>query len=322
MDRRALVTIAGLGGLLLAAVAWRMVVGGSTSDGAVLELRSLRVSVAVSVGAALAVAGVLLQALLRNPLASPDLLGLSSGAALAVMIGVYVGGIGVGGVGLAGSAVWQGLPSVVGAGGALGLVYLLSQRRGLIEPVTVVLTGVVVGIVCSAGVMLVQHLMPDAGFNSARLLIGSISDETSWGAVALVALLTAGGVALAAWAGPALDAASLGDDEAVSVGVPIARLRIGLLVVSGVLTGGAVVLAGPIGFVGLIVPHAVRLVAGPGHRGLVLGSALGGAGLIVLADAAIKAVDLGAGRMPMGIVTALVGGPVFVWLLRRGVREG
>jgi iron complex transport system permease protein len=326
MDRRAWMTIVGLGVLLLAAGAWRMGVGGwpAAGDGVVLELRAVRVGVAMVVGAGLAVAGVLLQALFRNPLAAPDLLGLSSGASLAVMVSVYAGGFGGAAAGgaMVGGSVWQGLPAVVGAVGALGLVYALSQRRGLVEPVSLVLTGVVVGMLCAAGVMLVQHLMPDAGFNTARLLVGTISDETAWGTLAVVGGVTLACVALAAALGPMLDGASLGEDEAASVGVPVPRLRLALFLIAGVLAAGAVVLAGPIGFVGLVVPHGVRMLMGPRHRGLVVGSALGGAGLLVLADAAIKAVDLGAGRMPMGVVTALVGGPVLVVLLRRGVRAG
>ena len=106
--------------------------------------------------------------------------------------------------------------------------------------------------------------------------------------------------------------------QALSTGVPIARLRIALFLLSGVLTAVAVVLAGPVGFVGLVCPHIVRLLAGPAHRTLVLGSALAGATLIVAADAAVKAVNLGGGRMPIGVITALVGGPVFIVLLRRG----
>ncbi len=318
MDRRAWLTQLGAGAGLLVAAAWRIGVGsGGWSldvDAAVLEIRAVRIGVAATVGAALAVAGVLLQALFRNPLAAPDLLGLSSGASLAVVLGLYLTGAGTG----FGTVVWQGVPAMAGAMGALGLVYVLAQRRGLVEPVSLVLTGVVVGILCGAGVMLVQHLSPDAGFNTARLLVGTISDDTAWTTLLAAAGVTVASVGLAATLGPTLDAASLGDDEAASVGVPVARLRLGLFLIAGALAASAVLLAGPVGFIGLVVPHAARLLAGPSHRALVLVSALGGAGLLVLADAAIKAINLGGGRLPLGVVTALVGGPVLIVLLRRG----
>jgi iron complex transport system permease protein len=334
VKKRAWSVVIGLGLLLVLAAWWRVVGfggaggagpgGGGGLDGwggAVLELRLLRVGVAATVGAALGVAGVMLQSLLRNPLASPDLLGLASGASLAVMVAALASARGgLGGAGSAGGfavLAWQGGPALVGALGVLALVYGLAQRRGLVDPVALVLVGVVVSVMCGAGVMFVQQLMPDRGFEHARLLMGAISDETSWGLLGAVAVVTLLGVAAGAWSGPALDAASLGDDEAVSVGVGLGRLRLGLFLLAGVLTAGAVVLAGPIGFVGLVGPHAVRLLAGPSHRGLVVGSAVAGALVVVLAEAVVKAVDVGSGRMPIGIVMALVGGPVLVVLLRR-----
>src|SRR5262249_33567891 len=130
-------------------------------------------------------------------------------------------------------------------------------------------------------------------------------------------LLTLGAIALGVASGRAMDAAAMSDDEARSVGVPIGGLRLAMFLASGVLTASAVVLAGPIGFVGLVCPRVVRLLAGPGHRVLVVGAALAGAALIVGADTFIAAIDLARGRLPIGILTALIGGPVFIVLLRR-----
>ncbi len=123
---------------------------------------------------------------------------------------------------------------------------------------------------------------------------------------------------IAAVMGRAMDVATLGDDEARSVGLSLGPLRAWMFLLAGALTAGAVALCGPIGFVGLIAPHAARLVLGPHHTPLVIGAALAGVILVVGADVARQAIDLGTGRMPIGVFTALIGGPAFIWLLRTG----
>ena len=286
-------------------------------DGVEWELRLLRVASGLSVGAALAVAGVLLQALLRNPLAAPSILGLTSGASLGVTVWMYAGYLATG-------AIVQHRPPVLaalaGSLGALAIVYTLAQKRGLIDPLRLILVGVVVSIICGAGSNLVMHLMPDRGVAmAARWLLGSLHDDVGWVWALGIGGATLCAVAVSAWAGPAMDAASLGDEEAASVGVPLPGLRVSLYFLSGALTAGTVALAGPIGFVGLICPHAVRLIAGPSHRALVVGSALAGGALLVGADALVRVVDFGAGRVPIGVLTTLVGGPVFLLLLRKRV---
>ncbi len=328
--------LAAFGGLVLAglalAVAGRMLAGGSLFDTPawrdILELRLWRVITGGVVGAALGGAGVVLQALLRNPLAGPEVLGVSSGATLAVVVAAWIGvGIGAGGGGggaFAGGAVpmlaWQGGPAVIGAIGALAVVYLLSQRRGIVNPVDLILTGVVLSVLCGAGVMFVQHASGGLFLGSARVLVGELSDDASGGAVFAVGGVVAATLIIAAWLGPSMDAASLGDDEAASVGVNVQALRLALLALAGVLAAGAVTLAGPIGFVGLIAPHLVRLGAGMagGHRAQVALGALVGATIVIAGDAVIKLLQLGGGRMPLGVVTAVLGGPVFLVMLRRG----
>jgi iron complex transport system permease protein len=321
LSRRAILVLSGLAAVLALAVIARLVVGRDPPDPeaarAFLELRLARVVASVWVGASLAVAGVMLQALLRNPLASPDILGLASGSGLGVMLAAWIAFQATGtlaaserpGLGTGGAAV-------LGAVGALGVVYLLSQKKGVLDPITLILVGVAVSIMCSAGTMLVRHLLPDSGQSVARLLLGSVRD-CSRTELAVVGAATLAGTGLGVWYGRAMDAASLSDDEARSVGVGLSRLRTVLFLTSGVLTAGSVVLAGPIGFVGLICPHAVRLLAGPGHRVLVLGSALAGAALVVGCDALVRVVDLGTGQLPIGVLTSLLGGPVLIWLLRR-----
>lgn len=321
MTRRSTVTIIVFLVLLLAAALVRMsvTVGGFewSGDGTIIELRGLRVCAAVTIGVALATAGVLLQSMLRNPLASPFILGLTSGAGLGIVVATYVGY-------LASGAIMAYRPelgaAVLGAFAALGLVYALSQRKGLIDPGTLILVGVIVSVVCGAITELFLHLMPDRGLAVyARWVMGEISTETSWGRLALIGAITLVGVVGAAIMGPALDAAALGDDEARSVGVRLGGLRAAAFVIAGVLTAGTIVLAGPIGFVGLICPHLARVVGGPRHRALVISAALAGATLLVVADIAVTVPTLASGRMPIGVLTALLGGPVFVLLLRKGV---
>lgn len=313
-------------GLVLAAgvaVVARLVVGGEglgfPVEDIVWELRGTRALGGVIVGATLGVAGVLLQALLRNPLASPDLMGLSSGAGLAVMLATYAAYRVSGELS---PVVTTAGPALIGSFAVLGIVYLLSQRRGLIDPVAMVLVGVVISIVCGSATVLVQNLLPDRGLSTARWFMGRLGDDYGWGELGI-----AGGLALlvggaGVWMGRAMDAASVSADEARSLGVSLGRLRAVEFVGAGVLTAVSVVLAGPIGFVGLVCPHAVRMLAGPGHRVVVIGSALAGVVVVVGADAAIKAMPVGVGRLPLGVVTSVLGGPVFLVLLMKGRGRG
>ncbi|HED53685.1 MAG TPA: iron ABC transporter permease [Phycisphaerales bacterium] len=321
MRRRVLILIA-LGLLLAGAVVLRLMVGtdhfGPASTETVAQLRRLRVLAGIAVGVSLAVSGVMLQSLLRNPLASPDLLGLSAGAGLAVMLSAYLGYRATGSVS---PSMADPLPALIGSCLALMFVYSLSQRRGFIEPVTLILVGVVVGLVCGSAGSFIRQLLPDGGFAAGRLLLGRISDDLTWPMVLGVLGVSILGAGIGAWLGPAMDASAMSDDEARSVGVPIRGLRLSLFLISGVLTAGSVVLAGPIGFVGLVVPHAARLLLGPSHRVLVLGSALLGAATIVLADSAVRAMPLGTGRLPIGVLTSLIGGPIFLAMLYSMVRR-
>ncbi|MFN7559198.1 MAG: FecCD family ABC transporter permease, partial [bacterium] len=199
-----------------------------------------------------------LQTLLRNPLASPDILGVSSGASLGVMTSIWLTAGGV--VGTLAGAAWHAGPALLGAVGALAMVLTLSRRAGSLDPAGLVIIGVVVSVLCGAAVMFLQYLMPDAGFATARLLMGGLSDDTPSIVLVLVAVATLAGIVIAWLKGPTLDALVIGPDEAESVGVHVARARWVLLGITGTLSAGAVVIAGPIGFVGLIAPHAARLL--------------------------------------------------------------
>lgn len=322
---RGLIVIAGVVLLLLAGGVARIMMPHNVRAGeawgvppeAILGLRLTRVFGALSVGGALALSGVMLQTLLRNPLASPSLLGLSSGSALGVTIAAYLGYLATGVISPAwGGAGFAGLAAVVGCGATLGLVYALAQRRGALDPVTLVLVGAVVAVVTGAATQIVQRLLPDGGVAVSRMLVGVIRDDSPAWMTGALALLVVSSATLASWGGGVLDAMSLDEDEARSVGVPVGLVRAGLLCGAGLLAAGAVVVAGPIGFVGLVAPHAARLVIGPGHRWLVVSATLLGAAALLWADVLVGAVTLPSGRLPVGAVTALVGGPVFVWMLR------
>jgi iron complex transport system permease protein len=266
------------------------------------------------VGAALAAAGVMLQSLFRNPLAAPELLGLASGAGLAVSIAAFLGyRMGLG----AEPAFSQFGAALVGSMGALGLVYVLAQRRGLIEPVALILVGVILGVILGAGTALVRSMMPPDESQSITVwLFGTLSDELPPGRLWGAGIVTALGVVVAARLGPAMDAMAMSADEALSVGVRIGRVRALLFVASGVLTAAAVSIAGPIGFVGFVCPHVARLMMGPAHRPLAVGAAALGAALVISADTLVRAIPLPSGRLPVGVLTALIGGPVLIAMLR------
>ena len=269
---------------------------------------------AVIVGSGLGVSGMGLQVLLRNPLASPWILGLSSGAGLGVMATMYaehsfdwsmVGG--------------QTIGAIVGAIISLLLVYGLSRRRGGIDPISMVLVGVVISVLCGAGIMVFQHLVPMGLRGSfTTWLMGSLPEVESWWRLAGLGTIVLSCIWLIAWWGPTLDAACLSDDEAKSVGVDLARIRRRLFFTSSLLAAIGVILAGPIAFVGLIAPHGARLLMSGSHRLLTIGTAIIGALLLIAADDVRQLVDFGTGRLPIGIVTSIVGGLVFLVLLLRG----
>jgi iron complex transport system permease protein len=255
-----------------------------------------------------------LQVLLRNPLASPWILGLSSGAGLGVMSSMYIEH--TYGFSIMGG---QSVGAVLGAVLALFLVYVLSRRRGGIDPMTMVLVGVVISVLCGAGIMLLQHAVP-MGLRGAftTWLMGSLPEIESWWKLFVLGFMTLCGISIIAWWGPTLDAACLSDDEATSIGVHLPSIRRKLFITSSVLAAIGVILAGPIAFVGLIAPHGARLLLSGSHRILTIVTAMTGALLLVCADDIRQLVELGSGRLPIGIVTSIFGGLVCLFLLLRG----
>ncbi|NRA58084.1 MAG: iron ABC transporter permease [Phycisphaerales bacterium] len=281
---------------------------GLPGDGVIWGIRLDRAIAAIIVGVALGAAGVALQAMLRNPLASPDLLGMSAGAVLAVTLGRALG-----------IGVPDGAAALVGAIGALGLVLLLGRRRGQIEPVTLILVGVALAIGLGSLASAVRALLPPSARPEGAWMFGTLSDGLTTPRLALAGAVAIAGVVWIAARGRGLDAAAMGEDEALSTGVPLRRLRLEMLLVAGGLTAVAVVLAGPIAFLGLVCPHLVRLVIGPRHGTLVIGAAMAGAMLMLLSDSVVRVVPLETGRLPTGVVVAVLAAPALIVILRSQV---
>jgi len=275
-------------------------------DGIVWELRLPRILTAAAVGAGLALVGAIMQALTRNQLADPYLLGISSGASLGAVT-----------VLLLGFAVVLPLAAFVGAIAALAATLALAGAFGRITPTRTVLAGVAVSSLAGAITSFVIFWVgaADAYREVLAWLLGSLAGAR-WEAVAIAGIaVLAVGIPLAL-TGRILDAFALGDTTAASLGIPVQGVRWTLLGAGALLTGALVAVSGSIGFVGLVLPHAVRLLVGPGHRALLPLSALTGAVFLVWADTLARTV-FEPRELPVGIVTAIVGAPVFAALLVR-----
>jgi len=296
---------------------------GIEPDATVLfRLRIPRVVLAAIVGAGLSVAGVALQALLRNPLADPFVFGLSGGAAIGAAISVAVTGTALGLAGVS-AAGWVGLlptqfAAVVGSLAAAVLVFTLGRQRGRLHPERALLVGVVFNSFASALVIALESVLAPEKTQAVLLwLAGTLGYEPEPVLVAAGAVVLVAVAILTALAGR-LNLLSLGDEGAAALGVDVEATRLLSFFAASAAVGAAVALTGLVGFVGLVVPHAVRLVAGPDHRVVLPASALGGAAFLVLADALARVLFRGLGtEPPVGAVTALLGAPLFVLLLRR-----
>jgi iron complex transport system permease protein len=291
---------------------WAALLDGSAPDAAIVrQLRLPRVIMAFLVGGTLAVTGATLQALIRNPLADPYLLGLSGGAGVGAVIAMSLGLSGAWAVPLAAFA---------GALGAVALVYRLSAVTGRrLDPRVLILAGVVVGAFAAAIMTAIITLAPADQLRNAFLwLLGGFS-LASWQSIGVFASWAAIPLAALFIAGRGLDLLQLGDEPAETLGVDVDQLRRRMILVASLLTAASVAVAGIVGFVGLVVPHALRGVVGPLHRALLPAAFLAGGGFLVLADAAARAVVRPV-ELPVGVVTALVGVPIFALLLRRSLR--
>ncbi|MGD8195426.1 FecCD family ABC transporter permease [Herbiconiux sp. P18] len=278
-------------------------------DSALWSIRFPRVALAILVGAALAAAGLVMQAIFGNPLAEPGVVGVSSGAALGASAAIVFGVNALGEWSIAVSAFVAGLAATL-------LVYAVSRANGKTEVVTLVLTGIAVNAFAGAGLALFMFLA-DTQSREAIVFwqLGSLNGAR-WADVLVVLPVVVAGIAVALVLARRFDLLSLGEKAARHLGVNVEALRIGSIVLVALLTGVAVAFCGIIAFVGLVIPHLMRMLIGPAHLPLVIASTLGGALLLVSADlvarTAVPMADL-----PIGMLTSLIGGPFFFWLLRR-----
>jgi len=292
---------------------WHLVtagpVHGDLNNAIFWQIRMPRVLVASLVGAALAVAGVILQDLFLNPLTDPYVTGVSSGAALGATIGIVLH--------LA-NLPWTTVLALVGGLGTLGIVWMAARRRGRIDIFVLLLAGVTISYLASAIVTVLMIRASQDMYAIVYWLMGSFSGR-GWPDVE-IALVTIPFMILPLFYTSEMDIMLQGEKRAMELGVEVERTKRLLLVTAGVLTALAVSVSGIIGFVGLVVPHVVRLVVGPGHRSLLPVSLLAGASLMVIADLLSRTV-ISPNEIPVGVVTTFVGAPLFVYLLRRGRRS-
>ncbi|WP_278956410.1 FecCD family ABC transporter permease [Aquipseudomonas alcaligenes] len=309
-----------LGDTLLAALRLLgLPVGGAELQQAELILGQIRLPrslLGLCVGAVLSLSGVAMQGLFRNPLADPGLVGVAGGAALGAAIAI-VGGSLIGGL----PAAWSPyLLSICAFGGGLlvtAIVYRFGRRDGQTHVATMLLAGVAMTAMSGAGVGLFTYLADDATLRSLTFWnLGSLNGA-SYPRLWPLLLVTLG---VALWLprrADALNALLLGESEARHLGFNVERIKLELVLCTALGVGAAVAAAGLIGFIGLVVPHLMRLLVGPDHRVLLPASLLAGASLLLLADLAARLV-LAPAELPIGIITALLGGPFFLYLLVRG----
>lgn len=273
----------------------------------VWTLRLPRMFLAALVGAGLAVSGVLLQGVMRNPLAAPEIIGVTAGAALAATIVLLTTN---------GLPAYLPLAAFTGALAAASIVMLIAWRRGEgTSPLRMVLAGVAVGLMLGAITNFLMVAFSDRVQSVILWLTGSLQDG-SWNKLNLILPYIVGGILISVILVRQLDALQLGDETAASLGVNVGRCQLIAAATASVLAGAAICVSGMIGFVGLMVPHLMRMLVGHRHAILIPLSALGGAVLLVWADLVARTV-IAPTELPVGILTALMGGPYFVFLLSR-----
>jgi iron complex transport system permease protein len=274
-----------------------------------IDVRMPRILVGVWAGASLGICGAVMQGMFRNPLASPSILGVSSGASLGAVAALYLG--------FASVSIWA-LPlfASIGACLTLLLVYRVASQRGHLAIGTLLLSGIAMGALNTAASSFILALSLD-NWEVGRMIVywtmGGLDGRT-WDHVLLITPFAVFGIALLVLFSRSLDALLLGEEHAASIGVDVARTRRWLLIITALLVGITISVCGGIGFIGLVVPHILRLLIGPHHRYLLPASALGGAICLVGADLMLRTL-IPEKSIPLGVVTAMLGAPFFLFLL-------
>jgi len=272
----------------------------------ILQMRLARIILSILAGMGLSVCGVALQGILRNPLAEPYLLGTSSGAGLGAVIGIILGV----------SSVWLPLISFTGALLSIILVYNLAKEAGKIPIQSLILSGVIVAMALSGIIVFLVSVFSNEALHGIMWwLLGSLQIyevKLLWIVGSIVAL---GAVSLAVFSQD-LNAISIGEEEAIHLGIEVETIKKILFLITSLITGALVSVSGIIGFVGLIIPHMARLFIGPNHRILIPAACLGGASFLVLCDTLSRSL-IPPIEIPIGVITSLAGAPIFIILLKR-----
>jgi len=312
------------------ASAWDVVTGWLTGDDAlslrdrviIYDIRLPRVAMGILIGAALAVSGAVMQGLFRNPLADPGLVGVSAGAGLGAIVIIVLGSTVLGPVvALFGTTA---LPLAAFAGGLVTtmLLYRVATRHGRTSIATMLLAGIALGAMAGAFSGVLIYLANDQQLRDLTFWgLGSLAGAT-WSKILSASPIILLALAATPFMARALNAMALGEATAYHLGVPVQRFKNIAIVAVAAATGASVAVSGGIGFVGIVVPHLLRLLIGPDHRYLLPASALLGASLLLLADAVSRTIVAPA-ELPIGIVTAAVGAPFFLWILlrKRGILD-
>ena len=277
-----------------------------------LNIRLPRVLLAVLVGGALATAGVIMQGLFRNPMADPGLLGVSSGSALMVGIAIIFP------VSLPAAFLLyeQMIFAVVGSLVVCAVIFLISLRHQHGSMIQLLLAGIAINALCGAAIGILSYVGDEQQLRQLTLwMMGSLG-QAQWPTLLVAASFALPAMVATAWLATTLNLLQLGDEEAHYLGVNVKRKRQLLLLLSSLLVGAAVSVSGVIGFIGLVIPHLIRMTIGADHRWLLPCSTLAGACLLLVADTLARTLVQPA-EMPVGLLTSLIGGPYFLWLILR-----
>jgi iron complex transport system permease protein len=276
----------------------------------VIDLRLPRIVLGIAVGGGLSLAGVLLQGMFRNPLVEPYTLGISGGAALAVCLNIIFGLHAVMG------SISLPISGFVGATTVILMLYFLSARRAIMKIHGLLLTGVMISFIASSLIMLIMSISSIEDLQGIIFWIMGSLEEPQWNLIYLVLAVSLGGLVISYFFSVRLNALIIGEDEARHLGINIESTKRFIFVLASLITGFCVSVTGLISFVGLVVPHFVRMVVGQDHRVLLVSSFLSGAIFLVVCDTAARTV-ISPMELPVGVITGILGGTVFVYALTK-----
>jgi len=275
----------------------------------IFNLRLLRIVAAILVGSGLAVSGIALQAILRNPLAEPYLLGTSSGAGLAAVIAVIIGI----------SRIYMPLAAFLGALISIIIVYNLARERGLIADKSLILSGVIISVAFSSVIVFLVSLFGNEAMHEMNWWLWGSLQVYDYKLLLLVSVPVVLGICAIYLFAQDLNAISMGEEEAMHLGIETQNIKKILILITALITASLICICGIIGFVGLIVPHTMRLIVGPNHKVLIPTTCLAASIFVVLCDLMSRTI-FSPIEIPIGVITAIIGAPVFIILLKKGRR--